>query len=640
MWSIYKIKEDNIDLSMFNNSMHAYFDSPETIRNKVKEFKTATFNGLNKQDVMNYLSTLAEQQGIMIKLMRENNLPLFVDDGYNKEEQFEKPAISDQDYLSQYFNGSDSNQVSELKAEIKTLKAELELYKSNERQLNSIENNNTFTDFDMELNASNSNDELELLKLDIKEKDKYIKELESALQSSSNVAPSLDDIGNSSSLSDVERQAYEEEILSLRAQLSESESIDSNIPDLFETEVVSIDEDVKDAYEREIDSLRKEIVELKEALAESANLDCLDEDSKEIAKLNETISILESKIASLQSDLDVCHELLEEAGNNETVTKEEFVDNSEVLSASILDEANSSNEDIDSLKSTIEVLELEVSKKDREKATVEFKLEEVQEELSKYKTYKDADGKIVSLDFSTLITTRDEALAAQKAMFEEKNELDKKLELLKEKELLIEKNKHLISEDFINNLTLKEQEIDRLRKQMDKMLLVAQATADETEKEASLKASELLEEAKSKYESIISEANSVKNNLEAEAEEILNSANEFKTSTEEELAQFREETRKNAEDIILDAEAKASTVLNEAQAEAEEAQANAIEEVEKIMAEAEKRVMEIDAEIQSKQKEIDNMQKYYLKVRNEGIVGIKKLYNQLENIIYNDEQLS
>ena len=634
MWSICKIKEDNIDKSMFNNSMHAYFDSPETIRNKVKEFKTATFNGLNKQDVTNYLSTLAEQQGIMIKLMRENNLPLFVDDGYNKEEQFEKPAISGQDYLSQYFTGSNSNEVAELQAEIQALKAEIEQYKSNVSQ-----DDNNLTDFDIQLDAS-SNEELELLKLDIEEKDKYIKELESALQNSSNAMSPIDTIDNSQPLSDVERQAYEEEILNLRAQLTEATSTSNNTSDLFETEIVSIDEDVKDAYEREIDSLRSEIEELKASTTTTLDSNELVAESEEVSNLKETIFMLEATVASLQSDLQVCHELLEEAGNSTPTSNESSINDNNVLNTSNSTESNLSTEDIDSLKATIEVLELEVSKKDREKASVEFKLEELSEELSKYKAYKDEDGNCITLDFNTLIEKHNEVLAAEKAMLAEKESINNQLELLREKESLIENNKHLVSEDFVNNLTLKEQEIDRLRKQMDKMLLVAQATADETEKEATAKATEILDEAKSKYDSIIAEAETLKATMQAEAEEVLNSAKEFKTVTEEELNTFREETRKNAEDIILDAQNKASAVLEEAQVEAERAQANAIEEVERIMAEAESRVVEIDAEIQSKQKEIDNIQKYYLKVRNEGIVGIKKLYNQLENIIYNDEQLS
>lgn len=640
MWSIYKVKEDNIDLSMFNNIMHAYFDSPETIRNKVKEFKTATFNGLNKQDVTNYLSTLAEQQGIMIKLMRENNLPLFVDDGYNNEEQFEKPAISGQDYLSQYLTGSDPNEVANLKAENEALKAEIEQYKSKALQLNSSEIDNNLTDFDMQLSVSNSNEELELLKLELEEKDKYIKELELTLQNSSNNVSSIDTIEASPSLSDVERQAYEEEILSLRAQLTEATSASNNTSDLFETEIVSIDEDVKDAYEREIDSLRNQIEELKASTPMTLESEIFVAENDEVSKLKETIATLEATVDSLQSDLSVCHELLEEAGNNVSTTNKELANSTDGLNTTSLDESGSSKEDVDALKATIEVLELEVSKKDREKATVEFKLEELSEELSKYKSYKDEDGNSISLDFNALIEKHNEVLAAQKAMFIEKESLDNKLKLLEEKESLIENNKHLVSEDFVNNLTLKEQEIDRLRKQMDKMLLVAQATADETEKEAIAKAAELLEEANTKYNSILAEAESVKNSMHSEAEEVLNSAKEFKATTEEELNAFREETRKNAEEIILDAQSKASAVLDEAQAEAEKTQANAIEEVEKIMAEAERKIIEIDAEIQSKQKEIDNIQKYYLKVRNEGIVGIKKLYNQLENIIYNDEQLS
>lgn len=629
--------------------MHAFFDSPETIRNKVKEFKTATFNGLNKQDVMNYLSLISEQQGVMIRLLRENNIPLFVDDGYEQEEQFIKPVDDGQDYLSQYLGGGNTDVVAEMQAEIEALKAENSALKmasssaSSTYSESSKEDNST--DFDAQFGIVNSiEDETAQLKLSIEEKDLYIKELEAALNNSSTNTMDFNLLNedNECSLSDIERQAYEEEIVNLRNEIDSLKQNSTNT-DLFNSEVVTIDEDVKASYEQEIDSLREQ---LNAALANSKESDnVLDglidaqesSNTEEIENLQSTINDLNATINDLQSEIDTYQELLSEYSNENKVDNNIDVMASAQTVSINLGEEQTDEELIESLKTTIEVLEMEVSRKDKEKATIEFQLEEVSNELSKYTSYKDEDGNTVSIDMASLVQKHTEIMEMQKQISLERNDVESKLESLKEKEAMIESNKHLVSPDYVQNITQKEQEIDRLRKQMDKMLTVAQATADDTEKEAKAKASQMLEEAKIEAESILNEATEKKNQMIEEADATLTQAREFKTQTEAELEEFREETRKNAEEMIVEAQSKANQVLEEAQLEAQKTQEVALEEINKITAEAEKRVAEIDSIIQSKEKEIDNIQKYYLKVKNDGLVGVKKLYNQLENIIYSDE---
>lgn len=628
--------------------MHAFFDSPETIRNKVKEFKTATFNGLNKQDVMNYLSLISEQQGVMIRLLRENNIPLFVDDGYEQEEQFVKPVDAGQDYLSQYLGGGNTDVVAEMQAEIEALKAENNALKMASSNISSTYSESpkedTSTDFDAQFGITNSiEDETAQLRLSIEEKDLYIKELEAALNNSSTNITDFNLLteDNEKSLSDIERQAYEEEIVNLRNEIDSLKSTTTNT-DLFNSEVIAIDEDVKASYEQEIDSLRQQ---LETALANTKESDnTLDElidtqesvNTEEVENLKSTIDDLNATISDLKSEIDTYQELLSEYSSENNSDNNVDIINPSNVSIN-LDEEQTEEDLIESLKATIEVLEIEVSRKDKEKVAIELQLEEVNAELSKYTKYKDENGNIVSIDMASLVQKHTEILEMQKQISLEKNEVESKIESLKEKEDMIESNKHLVSEDYVQNITQKEQEIDRLRKQMDKMLTVAQATADDTEKEAKAKASQMLEDAKLEADSILNEAIEKKNQMIEEADTILANAREFKTQTEVELEEFREETRKNAEEMIVEAQSKANQVLEEAQLEAQKSQEVALEEINKITAEAEKRVAEIDNIIQSKEKEIDNIQKYYLKVKNDGLVGVKKLYNQLENIIYSDE---
>lgn len=627
--------------------MHAFFDSPETIRNKVKEFKTATFNGLNKQDVMNYLSLISEQQGVMIRLLRENNIPLFVDDGYEQEEQFVKPVDDGQDYLSQYLGGGNTDVVAEMQAEIEALKAENNALKMASSNISSTYSESpkedTSTDFDAQFGITNSiEDETAQLRLSIEEKDLYIKELEAALNNSSTNITDFNLLteDNENSLSDIERQAYEEEIVNLRNEIDNLKQNSTNT-ELFNSEVIAIDEDVKASYEQEIDSLRQQLdAALANAKDPNNTLDELIDtqesvNTEEVENLKSTIDDLNATIIDLKSEIDTYQELLSEYSN------ENNIDNNTITSNPIvsinLDEEQTEEDLIESLKATIEVLEIEVSRKDKEKVAVELQLEEISNELSKYTNYKDEDGNTVSIDMASLVQKHAEIIEMQKQVSLEKNEVESKLESLKEKESMIESNKHLVSEDYVQNITQKEQEIDRLRKQMDKMLTVAQATADDTEKEAKAKANKMLEDAQLEADSILNKATEKKTQMIEEADAILANAREFKTQTEAELEEFRDETRKNAEEMIVEAQSKANQVLEEAQLEAQKSQEVALEEINKITAEAEKRVAEMDNIIQSKEKEIDNIQKYYLKVKNDGLVGVKKLYNQLENIIYSDE---
>lgn len=633
--------------------MHAFFDSPETIRNKVKEFKTATLGGLNKQDVMNYLSLLSEQQGVMIRLLRENNIPLYVDDGYEQEEMFVKPDNDGHDYLSQYLGGESGDIVAEMQAEIEALKVENEQLRL--VSLNSTSTQHTqevsLTDFDTQYGTTDSvgDDKNELIK-SIKEKELYIKELENEVQNLSNSNSNLNLLEDNNSLSDVERQAYEEEIINLRTQLELANSSTENT-DLFNTEVVTIDEDVKASYEREIESLK---IQLEEAQARSIELDntttestlepfeinSFDENAsnEEIERLNSTIDTLTSEIAVLKSEIKICNELLDEHAKAEEA-RIEANENSvqEVKDSATLAKEQNDADNLESLKATIEILELEISKKDKEKAAVEFKLDDLSAELDKYKNFRDENGELISLDPESLKSQYNNILESKKSILAEKQEVESKIEALKEKEAMIEANKLLVSEDYVNSITTKEKEITNLRNQMDKMLIVAQATADNTVNEAKVKATNLIEEADSKAASIIETATNESNRMTEEATSALESANKLKSDTEQELAKFREETRQSAEEMVMEAQSKADEVLNAAQEEAQKIQDSAMEEVENITAQAEQRISEIDDIIQSKQKEIDNMQKYYLKVKNDGLVAVKKLYNQLENIIYSDE---
>lgn len=649
--------------------MHAFFDSPETIRNKVKEFKTATFNGLNKQDVMNYLSLISEQQGVMIRLLRENNIPLFVDDGYEQEEQFVKPVDDNQDYLSQYLGGSNTDIIAEMQAEIEALQAEnnaLKMSSSHSSSTYSTSSTETnLTDFDTQFGINNNiEDETAQLRLSIEEKDLYIQELEAALNNSSmsNIDFNMSNETNDNSLSDIERQAYEEEIVNLRNEIENLKATEGTT-DLFNSEVVSIDEDVKLSYEQTIDSLREELNETKEqldealALAESKELELADTQSlefnlaepmdinesvnnEEIENLKATIDDLNSTISNLQSEINTYKEqvqVLELSNANTDDNIDTAISNQEISINLDEDEEQTAEELIESLKTTIEVLEMELSRTDKEKATVEFRLEEISNELLKYTSYKDEDGNTVSIDMASLVQKHTEIVEMQKLVADEKNDVEEKLKALQEKEDMIESNKHLVSQDYVESITLKEQEIDRLRKQMDKMLTVAQATADDTEKEAQIKATQMLDEAKTEAASILTEANEKKTQLIEEADATLANAKEFKTQTEAEAEQLKEETRQTAEEMIAEAESKANQVIEEAQLEAQKTQDEALSEINKITAEAEQKVVELDNLIQSKEKEIDNIQKYYLKVKNDGLVGVKKLYNQLENIIYSDE---
>lgn len=621
--------------------MHAFFDSPDTIRNKVKEFKTATLGGLNKQDVMNYLSLLSEQQGVMIRLLRENNIPLFVDDGYEQEEQFMKPMSDGQDglNLNQYLGGDNSVDIAELLAEIEALKAEnneLKLASYNVADAPSTSTKDEpLSDFDAQYGINNSADEEKaaLLK-SIEEKDLYIKELENALENPSSISTEFTPLeDNNMGLTDVERQAYEEEIINLRNELDSLRNDSPSDTNIFDTEVVTLDEDVRDSYEREIESLKAQLEEALSQNSEPVN----DFDSsidlnqnENVDELKSTIESLNTTVSELQSELDVCHELLKEAENSSVKVTEE--------SAPInLVEGTDNSDELEYLKDTIEILELEISKKDREKANIEIQLDEVNKKLSQFTSFEDENGEVVSLDPTELAIKHKEILELQSMVQLEKEEIETKLLALKEKEELIESNKHLVSEDFVNNITKKEQEIESLRKQMDKMLVVAQATADATENEAKDKAAKLVEEATEKAQEIVATATSQKDEMLNEATDTLNSAKEFKATTEEELSRFREETRQNAEEMILEAQNKANEVIEAAHMEAQKSQEEALQEVDAIMSEAEQKVAEIDAIIQAKQKEIDNMQTYYLKVKNDGLVGVKKLYNQLENIIYSDE---
>lgn len=535
--------------------MASFIESPDTIRNKVNEFKTA-FSGYRKDEVANYISILAEQQGVMISLLKENNIPLSVDSGYNQETQFNQPLAEAQEYLTQFKSEDVSEDLVLLQQELARVKAENEELKS------------TAYPF------TNSKPNIAGFEAELEEKNAYIAQLE--------------------------------------AQLANSQV----------SEVVTIDESVEQSYKDRIAELEAKLIELEESNSKIKD-DC--------ATLREEVKSLENSNKEKSEELALANELLHDSD----VNLEEFLSKrAEIIKS---EQNEDLEEQLSSLTLNIEVLEDEVTKLTREKRNLEVELEKKDAEIKQYTSYKNEEGVVITLDPNTLKTKHNEIIELQKQLVSEKEALNAKEESLKELETKIEKNKHLISEDYVNEVTAKEREVDRLRAQMEKMLVVAQATAEETEKEATAKANKSIEEATAKATALVEEAKAKKAELEAAAESTIANANEFKEKSEAELNAFREETRKNAEEIILVAQEKSEEIIGLAQQEAEKTKELAIEEVDKIMKAAEDKVTAIDEVIAQKQKEVDDINKYYLKIKNDGIVGVKKLYNALEAIIYNTD---
>lgn len=555
-------------------NMQAFIVSPNTIRNKVKDFKPATFGGLKKEDVLNYLSVIAEQQGVLIKLLKDNGIPLLVDDGYDEEEQFSQPIVAE-DYLENCGSNNSNNDVRimELESQLEALRNENELLRAEQTSQPAYENStqDTITDFDAALGLSSSDDTLSDLKTQLEEKNNYIEKLELEF-----------------------------------ANLSSS--VNTN---------TAINNDIIEEYEREIQELKNKLLE------KDTDININEENSINDNSLINTVTRLEEEL------------------KNVSLEKESLANEVDELKAKLevdsLISVDKSEEDI--VNDNIEVLELELSSLSKKNLALENELEDTKAKLSRYTSFKDGDDIINLSEPQVLIDKHKELLSLQDKLNDEKNNILNMMEELKEKEALIESNKHLLSEDFVNSVSQKEIEVDRLRKQMDKMLVVAEETAENTIKEANEKVAEILADANAKATAILDEAKAEKDSLEAKANELLQEANEFKTNTESELDDFREKTRQEAEQIILDAQQKADEVIEQAEKDAIESTESAKKEVEKILNEANEKVAELDAIIQEKTEGVEKLDKDLRRVRKNGLLAIKKLYDQLDGILYEDDSI-
>ena len=555
-------------------NMQAFIVSPNTIRNKVKDFKPATFGGLKKEDVLNYLSVIAEQQGVLIKLLKDNGIPLLVDDGYDEEEQFSQPIVAE-DYLENCGSNNSNNDVRimELESQLEALRNENELLRAEQTSQPAYENStqDTITDFDAALDLSSSDDTLSDLKTQLEEKNNYIEKLELEF-----------------------------------ANLSSS--VNTN---------TAINNDIIEEYEREIQELKNKLLE------KDTDIHINEENSINDNSLINTVTRLEEEL------------------KNVSLEKESLANEVDELKAKLevdsLISVDKSEEDI--VNDNIEVLELELSSLSKKNLALENELEDTKAKLSRYTSFKDGDDIINLSEPQVLIDKHKELISLQDKLNDEKNNILNMMEELKEKEALIESNKHLLSEDFVNSVSQKEVEVDRLRKQMDKMLVVAEETAENTIKEANEKVAEILADANAKATAILDEAKAEKDSLEAKANELLQEANEFKTNTESELDDFREKTRQEAEQVILDAQQKADEVIEQAEKDAIESTESAKKEVEKILNEANEKVAELDAIIQEKTEGVEKLDKDLRRVRKNGLLAIKKLYDQLDGILYEDDSI-
>lgn len=555
-------------------NMQAFIVSPNTIRNKVKDFKPATFGGLKKEDVLNYLSVIAEQQGVLIKLLKDNGIPLLVDDGYDEEEQFSQPIVAE-DYLENCGSNNSNNDVRimELESQLEALRNENELLRAEQTSQPAYENStqDTITDFDAALDLSSSDDTLSDLKTQLEEKNNYIEKLELEF-----------------------------------ANLSSS--VNTN---------TAINNDIIEEYEREIQELKNKLLE------KDTDMHINEENPINDNSLINTVTRLEEEL------------------KNVSLEKESLANEVDELKAKLevdsLISVDKSEEDI--VNDNIEVLELELSSLSKKNLALENELEDTKAKLSRYTSFKDGDDIINLSEPQVLIDKHKELLSLQNKLNDEKNNILNMMEEFKEKEALIESNKHLLSEDFVNSVSQKEIEVDRLRKQMDKMLVVAEETAENTIKEANEKVAEILADANAKATAILDEAKAEKDSLEAKANELLQEANEFKTNTESELDDFREKTRQEAEQIILDAQQKADGVIEQAEKDAIESTESAEKEVEKILNEANEKVAELDAIIQEKTEGVEKLDKDLRRVRKNGLLAIKKLYDQLDGILYEDDSI-
>lgn len=555
-------------------NMQAFIVSPNTIRNKVKDFKPATFGGLKKEDVLNYLSVIAEQQGVLIKLLKDNGIPLLVDDGYDEEEQFSQPIVAE-DYLENCGSNNSNNDVRimELESQLEALRNENELLRAEQTSQPAYENStqDTITDFDAALGLSSSDDTLSDLKTQLEEKNNYIEKLELEF---------------------------------------------ANLSSSVNTNTV-INNDIIEEYEREIQELKNKLLE------KDTDININEENSINDNSLINTVTRLEEEL------------------KNVSLEKESLANEVDELKAKLevdsLISVDKSEEDI--VNDNIEVLELELSSLSKKNLALENELEDTKAKLSRYTSFKDGDDIINLSEPQVLIDKHKELLSLQDKLNDEKNNILNMMEELKEKEALIESNKHLLSEDFVNSVSQKEIEVDRLRKQMDKMLVVAEETAENTIKEANEKVAEILADANAKATAILDEAKAEKDSLEAKANELLQEANEFKTNTESELDDFREKTRQEAEQIILDAQQKADEVIEQAEKDAIESTESAKKEVEKILNEANEKVAELDAIIQEKTEGVEKLDKDLRRVRKNGLLAIKKLYDQLDGILYEDDSI-
>ena len=62
-------------------------------------------------------------------------------------------------------------------------------------------------------------------------------------------------------------------------------------------------------------------------------------------------------------------------------------------------------------------------------------------------------------------------------------------------------------------------------------------------------------------------------------------------------------------------------------------------EIEKILNEANEKVAELDAIIQEKTEGVEKLDKDLRRVRKNGLLAIKKLYDQLDGILYEDDSI-
>ena len=279
-------------------NMQAFIVSPNTIRNKVKDFKPATFGGLKKEDVLNYLSVIAEQQGVLIKLLKDNGIPLLVDDGYDEEEQFSQPIVAE-DYLENCGSNNSNNDVRimELESQLEALRNENELLRAEQTSQPAYENStqDTITDFDAALGLSSSDDTLSDLKTQLEEKNNYIEKLELEF---ANLSSS---VNTNTAINNDIIEEYEREIQELKNKLLEKDT-DININEensindnsLINT-VTRLEEELKNVS-LEKESLANEVDELKAKL-EVESLISVDKSEEDI--VNDNIEVLELELSSL-----------------------------------------------------------------------------------------------------------------------------------------------------------------------------------------------------------------------------------------------------------------------------------------------------------------------------------------------------